>query len=455
MSETAQKWRDEALRISALAWSIALSSLSWTLMQLTDVAVIGQAGTFEVAAFGASRTITFIAIVTAMGWISGVLVNVSRAEGEGAPEKTGNAMREGLLLSLALGVSIGGIMLCFGHSLLLALGVERHLVPLTTQVVAIMGLAFPIQLSSLVLANVLQAINRARRTLLINCVTLPTNALLAWAWAGGHLGFPHAGAVGASSATFVASTLGLILTGISVWFLPDAEQRRVRWLGLAEWRKAWHGVGALARFGLAPAIASALELGGFSWVMVKSTQLGLVAAHAFQLVLSMHNVTFGFAMGLGAAAGIRVGNAVGEGRPQEARFRTQIAATMTTVLLVPIAILLMVFAQPIIGLYPATAAVRELSVVMLLVWAPFMLFDGLQLVFTYALRSLGDQVVAGLNSIIAFFIVTIALGSWLIARGMGALALVWCIGISMLVCALLQGGRLAWFSSPLRLKSSD
>jgi len=88
-------------------------------------------------------------------------------------------------------------------------------------------------------------------------------------------------------------------------------------------------------------------------------------------------------------------------------------------------------------------------------WAPFMLFDGLQLVFTYALRSLGDQVIAGLNSIVAFFIVTIALGSWLISSGIGALALVWCIGISMLVCALLQGGRLVWFSSPLRLKSSD
>ena len=424
-------------------------------MQLTDVAVIGQAGTFEVAAFGASRTITFIAIVTAMGWISGVLVNVSRAEGEKAPDKTGNAMREGLLLSLVLGISIGGIMVGFGHALLLALGVERHLVPLTTRVVAIMGLAFPIQMSSIVLANFLQAIDRARRTLLINCVTLPINAVLAWAWAGGNLGFPHAGAVGASFATFFASTLGLALTGISVWLLPDAEGRDVRRLGLAAWKEAWRGVGALARFGLAPAFASALELGGFSWVMVKSTQLGLVAAHAFQLVLSMHNVTFGFAMGLGAAAGVRVGNAVGEGRPQEARFRTLIAATMTALLLIPITIVFMAFAQPIIGLYPATIAVRDLSAAMLLVWAPFMLFDGLQLVFTYALRSLGDQVVAGLNSIIAFFVVTIALGSWLIARGMGAMALVWCIGISMLVCALLQGGRLVWFSSPLRLKSSD
>lgn len=453
MSGASETWRDEAQRIMALAWPIMLSSMSWTLMQLTDVAVIGQAGTFEVAAFGASRTITFIAIVTAMGWISGLLVNVSRAEGAQEPETTGTALREGLLLSLILSILIGLVMMRYGRGLLVAIGVERHLVPLTAQVVAIMGLAFPIQLVSIALGNFLQAINRSRRTLLINCVTLPVNAVLAWAWAGGHLGFPQAGAIGASSATLVASVLGLVLSVVSVWMLPDAEARGVRHIALAEWSRAWRGVPALARFGLAPALASALELGGFSWVMVKSTQLGLMAAHAFQLVLSMHNVTFGLAMGLGAAAGVRAGNAVGEGYPQAARFRTAIAAGMTTAFLAPIAAILMIFARPVVEFYPATPAVHELAVAMLFVWSPFMLFDGLQLVFTYALRSLGDQVVAGLNSIIAFFVVTIALGSWFIAAGMGPMALVWCVAVSMLVCALLQGGRLAWFSSPRRLKS--
>lgn len=453
MSGARETWRDEAQRIMALAWPIMLSSMSWTLMQLTDVAVIGQAGTFEVAAFGASRTITFIAIVTAMGSISGLLVNVSRAEGAQEPETTGTALREGLLLSLILGILIGLVMMRYGRGLLVAIGVERHLVPLTAQVVAIMGLAFPIQLVSIALGNFLQAINRSRRTLLINCVTLPVNAVLAWAWAGGHLGFPKAGAIGASSATLVASVLGLVLSVIAVWMLPDAEERGVRRIALAQWSRAWRGVPALARFGLAPALASALELGGFSWVMVKSTQLGLVAAHAFQLVLSMHNVTFGLAMGLGAAAGVRAGNAVGEGHPQAARFRTAIAAGMTIAFLAPVAAILMIFARPVVGFYPATQAVHELAVAMLFVWSPFMLFDGLQLVFTYALRSLGDQVVAGLNSIIAFFVVTIALGSWLIAIGMGPMALVWCVAVSMLVCALLQGGRLAWFSSPRRLKS--
>lgn len=455
MGTTGEKWRDEAHRIVALAWPVALSSLSWTLMQLTDVVVIGQAGTFEVAAFGASRTITFIAIVTGMGWISGLLVNVSRAEGARTPEKTGNFLREGLLFSLLLGAMIGGIMVLYGRELLLLIGVERHLVPLTAQVVAIMGLAFPIQLASLTFGNFLQAINRARRTLVINCVTLPVNAVLAWAWAGGHLGFPQSGALGATWATLIASTLGLLLSAGSVWFLSDAQTRGVRQLGLADWVRAWRGIPALARFGLAPAFASALELGGFSWVMVKSTQLGLVAAHAFQVVLSLHNVTFGFAMGLGAAAGVRSGNAVGEGNPDAARSRTLIAAAITTALLLPGAALVMILAHPIVALYPATAAVRELAALMLVIWAPFMLFDGLQLVFTYALRSLGDQVVAGLNSIVAFFFVTIGLGWWLIALGVGPTALAWCVGISMLVCAGLQGGRLVWISSPQRLKSSD
>ena len=126
---------------------------------------------------------------------------------------------------------------------------------------------------------------------------------------------------------------------------------------------------------------------------------------------------------------------------------------MTIGLLAPISALLMLFAGPIVDHYPATPEVHALAIAMLLVWAPFMLFDGLQLVFTYALRSLGDQVVAGLNSILAFFVITIALGQWLIVRGMGPMALVWCVCISMLACAVLQGGRLAWFSSPARLKN--
>jgi multidrug resistance protein, MATE family len=455
MTDQRDTWRSEARRVLSLAWPVMLSSLSWTLMQLTDVVVIGQAGTYEVAAFGASRTLTFIAAVMGMGWLSGVLVNIARAEGAQVPQTTGRFMREGVLLGALLGLVTGGAMVFWGEAMLRMIGVEASLIPLTTQVVMIMGIAFPIQMLATPIGYFFQAIGRPRRSLAITCVTLPINGVLAWAWAGGHLGFDAMGAVGASWATLTASAIGLALNLVSVWWLDQAKLRRVRDIGLSEWRQALHGVPALARFGFVPAIASALELGGFAWVMVQSTTMGLTAAHAFQLVLSMHNITFGFAMGFGSAAGVRVGNAVGEGVPQAALGRTMVAAVISTIVIGVMSLALMIGAPWFVSLYPATDAVRQLGVTMLFFWAPFMLFDGLQLVGTYALRSLGDQVAAGVNAIIAFFFLTIGVGWWFIRMGQGPLALVWAVGIGMLACAVLQMGRLWWFIVVAgRLKSS-
>src|SRR3546814_13620866 len=68
-------------------------------------------------------------------------------------------------------------------------------------------------------------------------------------------------------------------------------------------------------------------------------------------------------------------------------------------------------------LWPFTSDVETLALAaaMLAIWAPFILFDGVQMVFVYALRSLGRQIAAGVNGIIAFFLVTGGLG-WLLIR---------------------------------------
>ncbi|WP_200894354.1 hypothetical protein, partial [Bradyrhizobium elkanii] len=89
--------------------------------------------------------------------------------------------------------------------------------------------------------------------------------------------------------------------------------------------------------------------------------------------------------------------------------------------------------------------------VMLPVWAPFILFDGIQVVFVYALRSLGDQVVAGINSVIAFFLVTGGAGlAFVHLAGWGATGLVLASGFGMVVAAALHGTRLWWVSRRFR-----
>ena len=87
--------RAETWRLLALAWPVMLTSLNWTLLQVTDVMVVGLVSTEEVAALGASRALGFVGIVTGLAWLSGVLVMAARADGAGDLPRTGSVLREG------------------------------------------------------------------------------------------------------------------------------------------------------------------------------------------------------------------------------------------------------------------------------------------------------------------------------------------------------------------------
>jgi MATE family multidrug resistance protein len=436
------------LRMLGLAWPVMLTGLNWTLLHVTDVVVVGLAGTEEVAALGASRTLTFVGIVVVLGWLSGVLVFASRADGAKDLPATGRVLHEGLIVALLLGLATGGVLFAFAVPLLRLLGVAEDLQQPAGAVVRAMAFAYPFQLLSIAASYFLEGISRPRLVAAVNLGVLPINAILAWALVGGHLGLPGMGAVGAATATAIASAIGAIVLLGCVLRLPDAGARHIgRWRGEAAPRLA--GVRALLGFGLVPAVASGLELVGFAVLIGLSTQLGAAAAHAFQIVFSIHNVTFAVALGLGSAAGVRAGNAVGEGVPRQAIARGALAAMLAAGATGFLALVLLFLGGWATGLFPATAEVHLLAAAMLLRWAPFILFDGLQVVLVYTLRALGDQVVAGVNSILAFFVVTGGAGWLLVSAGVGPMALAWASGIGMLVAALLHGARLAWLARRL------
>jgi len=443
----------EARLLLGLAWPVMLTSLNWTILHVTDVAMVGLVGTEQVAILGGSRALTFITIVAALGWMSGILVFTARADGADDLPETGQVLRDGLVLALALGVSIGTAMALLAAPMLAVLGVAPALLGDTAHVVRLFAIAFPFQLIMIAISFFLEGVSRPQRVTIVNFSILPINAVLAWGLSGGHVGLPALGAAGAALATATASALGAVGMILAAWTLPRARARGLRDLGVAAWAQAPRRAWRLCRFGLVPAIASGLELAGFSILIALSTQLGPATAHAFQIVFSVHNVTFSVAMGLGSAAGVRVGNAIGEGVAGQAKRRTLIAAGLTALMMGVLALILIAAARPIVGIFPATVAVHDLAIGMLPLWAGFILFDGIQLVFVYALRSIGDQVAAGINSIIAYFIVTGGLGVVLVAQGWGATGLVLASGSGMLVAALLSGLRFDRVSRRSRTQS--
>ncbi|WP_404336096.1 MATE family efflux transporter [Sphingomonas sp. MMS12-HWE2-04] len=445
--------RAETRRILALAWPVILTSLNWTLLHVTDVAVVGLAGAHEVASLSASRSLTFPGIVMGLGALTGVLVHVARADGAGDLRATGRVLHQGLVLGLVLGLASALVLFLFPMPMLLGLGVAPEIAPAAARVVRVMAIAYPFQLVTLAASFFLEGVSRPRRVTLVNLSTLPINALLAWVLATGQFGLPAWGAVGAAAATAIASALGALGMLAAAWTLPRAAARGVHALRDFASRETLWGALALARFGLIPAIASGLELVGFAILIALSTRLGDDTAHAFQLVFSIHNVLFSVALGLGSAAGVRVGNAIGEGVPEQAAGRARIAAVLAALSTGALAVVLLLAPGVATGLFPADAAVHAMAAGMLAVWAPFILFDGVQVVFVYALRSLGDQVIAGVNGILAFFVITGGAGVLLIHWGYGATGLVAASAAGMIAAALLNGGRLIWVSRRFRSRS--
>lgn len=436
----------EARRIARLAWPVVLTSLNWTIMHMIDVAVVGHAGTGELADLSAGRVLTIAVTVMGFSAMAGVMVFSARADGAGDAHRTGDYLRSGLIFAGLAGLPCLLVLLLFADPLLRAAQVAPEMVAGGAAVTRGMAFAFPFQFMLAAAGMFLEGISRPRAVAAVNLAMLPVNALLAWAWVGGHLGLPAMGAVGAVLATSVVSAMGTVAMIVACWTIPDAAARGVRDLSGAAWARAWRGVPALVRFGAVPAVAAGLELGGFAILMVLTTRLGAVTAAAFQTMFSLHNLAFALALGFGSAAGVRAGNAVGEGRPELALPRALIAGGLASIAMLAMGLAYSAFAKLWVMPFTDDAQVRALAATMLVSMGPFMFLDGIQVVAVYALRSLGDQVAAGVNGIIAFFLVTGGLGWWLVEHGHGAIGLVWATIGGVLASALLQGGRLYWVS---------
>src|SRR3546814_11148269 len=106
-----------------------------------------------------------------------------------------------------------------------------------------MSFGFPFQLVIVAASYFLEGISRPRRVMVVNLGVLPFNALLAWVLADGLLGFPKMGAVGAATATVLASALGAVALLVAVWTLAHADAGGVHSLGMAGVAGVGRGIG--------------------------------------------------------------------------------------------------------------------------------------------------------------------------------------------------------------------
>jgi multidrug resistance protein, MATE family len=196
----------------------------------------------------------------------------------------------------------------------------------------------------------------------------------------------------------------------------------------------------LVSLGFPAATQLGLEVGVFAAITALIGKLGAIPLASHQIALNTASFTYMVPLGIGSAAAVRVGQALGRNDAHGASRAGWTALALGTGFMTCAGIAFCTAPQYIVRIYTPDAVVLHAASRLLFVAAFFQLFDGLQAVITGALRGAGDTRTPMIWSGTLYWLVGLPLGAYLCFRlGWGAAGL-WiglCVALILIGSALL------------------
>ena len=398
-----------------LAWPLVLANLTTQAINATDGLLMGRLGATQLAAATLALNLTYTFNLFLLGLLiaSSPLMATALGQRFNSVRDVRRTFRAGLWLIV---VTLPPYWLVLWHvgEIMRALGQSEELASQgETFLRAYMWCTAPWLLFQL-LRNFVSALERPRIVLWLSLLGIPLNALVSWALIFGHFGLPALGLRGGglgSTLTWTAMCGALALV-----VLRDRQFRRFHLFGRF-WRFDRERTFAMAKLGWPIGLTMALEMGVFALAAYFMGWIGAPAVAAHAVALQLAALTFMVPLGLGQAATVRVGLALG--RQDEAGMaRAGWTAWFLGVgFMGSMALLMWVFPRPLVTLFledtPQNALVIGLAVQFLLVAAAFQLVDGAQVIGAGMLRGLHDTRWPLLFALVGYWVVGLGIGVWL------------------------------------------
>jgi MATE family multidrug resistance protein len=408
-------WLDELRATLTLAWPLMLANLTQQIIQATDVLLMGRLGATQLAAATLALNLTFTFNIFLLGLItaSAPMMATSLGQRSNAVRDVRRTFRAGLWLILLamppywlLLWHVGPIMRAFGQSAELA---EQG----QTFLHAYMWCTAPWLLFQL-LRNFMSALERPRVVLWLSLAGIALNFLLSWSLIFGHFGLPALGLAGGG----LGSTLTwLIICGALVCVATFNRHFRRFYLFGRWWRFDGQRTAAMIRLGWPIGATMALEMGVFALAAYFMGWLGAPAVAAHAVALQLAAITFMVPLGLGQAATVRVGLALGRRDSEGIRRAGWTGWVLGVGFMGAMAIGMWAFPRQLVTLFladvPANAVVIALAISFLRVAAAFQLVDGAQVIGAGMLRGLHDTRWPLLFALFGYWVVGLGIGSWL------------------------------------------
>lgn len=400
------KIQQELRTLFALALPIMVAQLASTAMGFVDTLMAGRAGAVDLAAVALGSSVWLPVYLLMNGILLATTARVARLAGAGRHAEVGPLVRQALWLALIIGLLTAGL-LCLSTPLLHAMSVEQQLIAPTMNYLHGIALGMPAVALYQVLRCCSDGLGSTRPSMLFGVGGLLLNIPLNYLLIHGKFGLPALGGAGCGWASGIVMLCQCI--GMFIWMARGRSYQGCQLftrLDLPDWLT----IRALLGTGLPIGIGIFAEASIFCVIALLVGELGATVVAGHQIALNLSSMIFMLPYSLGMATTVRVGQELGRGQMQAARFATIIAIGSALALAVITASLLLGNRERVAALYTSDPAVITLAAGLLIYSALFQLSDALQVTAAGALRGYQDTRATMLITLLAYWGVGLPLG---------------------------------------------
>jgi MATE family multidrug resistance protein len=338
-------WR----RVVGLAWPVMVEQTSRTLMRTTDILVTGLFSPAAIAAVGLADLYARFPLRIGLGLGGGAIALSSQDSGSDATANRDEAITQALLLGLLAGVPFALFGLAFGRAAIALLGASPTVSRVGGTYLAVIFATAPARHVALIGARSLQGTGDTRTPMYVNLVSNGLNIVGSVVLGLGYLGAPRLEVLGvgiATAGTNVFTAVALLVAIRRPWtaagFVRPRNRTIARQLVAISTPRIAEGLSAtIAKFPF-----NALLL-GFGTEVNAAYQVG---RRAYQ------QVTGPLSRGYSVAANVVVGQPLGRGDPDRARFNGWAVCALGIMTVGLVGLLVVVGARPFVSLFTDDAA---------------------------------------------------------------------------------------------------
>ena len=384
-----------------LAYPVIIGQLGHMMMGVVDSLMVGHIGAAPLAASSIAHGLFMLFMIFGIGLSMAISPLTAMSVGAKKYDECGVVFRQGLLVNMIAGIGIT-IAIIFGADIIRFLNQPEEIVEQGAAYMRILAYSvIPVMIFQ-TYKQFSEGLEMMRPAMVITLLANLINVFANWVLIYGNLGMPALYLPGAGWATFSTRMLMALSFVLYVYFStrykpydPTLHYRRINFSMIRK----------ILKIGIPGGLQYFFEVGAFVGSAIIIGWLGTNQLAAHQIGINLASISFMVALGISAAATIRVGNAVGREDIVGIRKAGITAFILSASVMGLFGIIFILFRWLLPTFYIDNPDVIEIAASLLIIAALFQLSDGTQAVGIGLLRGLADAKVPMFITFIAYWIV--------------------------------------------------